>query len=128
MTLAVLKISFILSLSGVGYSSFSDQRSIESRSVSSTGSQPNFDRPGNKYCAGTKNKHFRFIRRFSYKEVRPENSRRSHSARCPRRSTPTLKDNFPGLPDGCVARQFDFFEPKNTKRAKTIQILRFFRK
>ena len=26
--------------------------SIESRSITSTGSQPNFDRPGNKSCAG----------------------------------------------------------------------------
>lgn len=41
------------SISGanVGYNSFSDHRSVESRSISSTGSQPNFDRPGNKYCA-----------------------------------------------------------------------------
>ena len=32
--------------------------SMESRSLTSTGSQPNFDRPGNKACAGSDLKHY----------------------------------------------------------------------
>ena len=114
----------LFSLSGVtpGYSSFSDHRSIESRSISSTGSQPNFDRPGNKYCAGTRNK-----------QTNSESARcRPQSARC-RYLTP--RDYFPSAPlaasrkPSCVARQFNFFSPQTNQpeKSKTISIFRYFK-
>ena len=106
---------YFQSLSGAtgGYSSYSDHRSIESRSISSTGSQPNFDRPGNKYCAGRKNKTS-LNRPLS---ARPSSARRF----CPR-------DYFPNsLNSYSRAQPATEFNPyavvKITKKSKTLPFL-----